>query len=319
MRVLLVPVLLVACLVLAGCTGTAKDDGASGVPEPKQVDVTDTTGGIRGVVVDQAIRPLKAAAVSITSASFSKNLTTDEAGGFVLANLKPGTYLVKASKPLYDTQQQSLDVKAGVAPPVTKIQLNQVVFAKPYLETLKFQGFLVCSQDFDGALFSEECGQGVGVPCQVPPPYGCNRLGTQSGNAPEYDFYASADHPQSMIVELTWQPTIGAATTGALWTIVETNFACDPTCSGDAVLPDDFGHCRTSPMYLRNDEAVQKANLTAAIKVSTFTWACGKGGTIPYDLEVNQEYSEYVTMSYVLPLPADWSFVQGSPDPFAGA
>jgi hypothetical protein len=226
-------------------------------------------------------------------------------------------------------------VQAGVAPGVTKIQLNQVVFAKPYMQTLHFKGFLVCSQDFSGALFSEECGQGAGSPrtncdiidvgpCVDNPVLPGQRIGGQAGNAPQFDFYPSSDYPQTIIVELSWTPTVGAATTGALWTPVGKNWACTPTCHGDNVMNDDsahFGNCATSPSYIRDDKNVQdpKLNLTASTRITTFTWACGKGGTIPYDIEVNQEYQEFVTLSYVLPLPDDWSFVKGSTDPFAGS
>lgn len=341
MKANLAILLLVSSVVMAGCSSQATGSSStSSVPEPKQVQVTDTTGGIRGVVVDQAIRPIKAASVNVNGGSFNKNFTTDEGGGFVVSGLKPGTYFMKASKPLYDTQQQSVEVKAGVAPGVTKIQLNQVVFSKPYLETFHFKGFLVCSQDFSGKLFSEECGQGVGAPCEtdpvthtpVPPP-GCSRVGGQAGNAPQFDFYPTSDHPQSLIVELAWTPTVGAATTGALWTPVAKNWVCDPTCNGVNVANDDnahFGNCATSPSYIRDDKNVQdpKLNLTAATKITTFTWACGKGGAIPpvpvvgqvgYDIELNQEFQEFVTLSYILPLPDDWSFIKGSPDPFTGS
>ncbi|MFA5943871.1 MAG: carboxypeptidase-like regulatory domain-containing protein [Candidatus Thermoplasmatota archaeon] len=329
----LLAVLLLTASVLAGCSGGGSDDpvpdeAAEGAPE---IVVTETTGGIRGVVVDSAIRPIKGATVEVLSAN--KTFTTDETGLFAFSGLEAGTYFVKASHPLYDVQQQNVAVAAGVADPApVKFLLTRVILANPYMTTEKFDGYIVCSQDFSGSLFSEECGEGVGVPCDaagqpVPPP-GCTRVGGQGNNQVQYDFFPGADNVKSLIVELVWEPTIGAATTGALWTIVMTEFACDPTCGGENVMnngPDQFGNCATGPSYIREDEHVQGLNLTTAMKISTFTWACGKGGAVPplpvvgevgYDIELNQKFQEFVTISYYLPLPEAWSFVNGDVSPF---
>ncbi len=314
MRLILISLTLVASLAFAGCatsSSSSSNDGAQ-LAQPDEVQATETTGGIHGIVVDQAIRPIAKAVISVGGPT-KKNTTTDDQGTFVINGLLPGTYLLKASKPLYDNTQQTVEVVAGVRDPKdVKVQLNQVVFSKPYLETVKFIGFIACSQDFNGQLFSEECGEGVGVP-------GVGRVGGQADNKVLYNFFPSVNAPQSMIVEDVWTPTIGAATTGALWTIVAKDFVCDPFCGGTEVMNyqgASFGNCATSPSYIRNDANVQKLNLTSATQISTFTWACGKGGVLPYDLEFQQKFEEFVTMSYVLPLPADWSFVRASPNPF---
>jgi hypothetical protein len=316
---------LVAAFVLAGCAANKATESNADVGD---VDATETTGGIHGIVVDQAIRPLAKVLITVGGPD-KKNTTTDDKGTFVINGLKPGTYLLKATKPLYDATQQSVEVVAGVRDPKdVKIQLTQVVFDKPYMETLKFNGFLTCSQDFAGVLVSEECGEGVGSPrttCDegLPPPCVDNpvlpgqRIGHQDGNTPQFDFYPSAKRIQSLVVELNWQPTVGVVTTGQLWTVVATNFYCTPTCGGDNVINyDKFDNCAKSPSYLRDDKNVQSLNLTTSTRISTFTWACGGGGTVPYDLEFQQKYEEYVTMSYVLPLPDGWSFIKGDKNPF---
>ena len=314
----LVPILAVLVLVLAGCTSGGGDDPLAGAgDDAPQVDATDTTGGIRGVVVDERIVPVQGASITINPGN--KSISTDQNGLFAVSGLEPGEYFVKATHPLYNEVQQAATVVAGDAEPKPlKLQLTRVILANPYKETFVFDGFIACSQDFSGSLFSEECGEGVGVP-------GVGRVGGQSNNNVQYDFYPSVDNPKSILVELAWEPTVGAATTGALWTIVATDFVCDPTCSGTEVMNyggnkyegDDFGNCATNPSYIRQDDYVQTLNLTASTMISTFTWACGKGGSIPYDIEVNQQFKEFVTLSYYLPLPAGWSVVNGDPDPFA--
>ncbi|HUR64242.1 MAG TPA: carboxypeptidase-like regulatory domain-containing protein [Candidatus Thermoplasmatota archaeon] len=306
MRALLVTALLVAAL-LAGCATKASDAPTGGsIPDPGEVAVTQTTGGIRGVVVDQAIRPLAGATVVVSGQGTNKTLTTDATGAFTLAGLQPGTYFLKASKPLYDTQQQAVEVKAGVAPPVTKVQLNQVVFAKPYMQTLKFKGFIVCSGNYV-VLLSEECGEGVGVPC-VQDPAPCGRVGGQANNHVQYDFYVDNPNVKTLVVEQYWVPT--QETGKAFYTPVSLNWVCDPLCGGDTKMELEG----ESPLLGRMDaDQLEPMALNSTTKISTFTWASRE----TTGLVLNQDFQVFVSTSYYLPLPADWSFVQGSADPFA--
>jgi hypothetical protein len=79
-----------------------------------------------------------------------------------------------------------------------------------------------------------------------------------------------------------------------------------------------------SPLLSRTDivdgTAVSKLTktppgLNATTKISTFTWA--SPSSTPIGLVLNQEYQVFASAFYYLPAPADWSFVKGSPDPFA--
>ncbi len=307
---------LVTVLLLAGCASQNSSSESPSLQEPSEVDASATTGGIRGIVVDSAIRPIAKAIVSIAGPD-RKNVTSDENGGFSVGGLKPGTYLLKAKHPFFDEAQTTTEVVAGVKdPPVTKIQLNQVIFGKPYLLTQKFKGFIECSLDLAGSLFSEECGEGVGVP-------GVGRVGGFETNQVQTDFFVSSNNPQSLVIETVWTPTVGAATTGHLRIIVATDFICDPICGGDFFYDslsendaDGVSGCPASPVLQRSDEAIQELNLTTETRISHFVWACGEGGTVPLDLQLGQSYEIYITNSFILPLPADWSFVAGSPDPF---
>ncbi|MEA3203208.1 MAG: Carboxypeptidase regulatory-like domain [Thermoplasmata archaeon] len=316
---------LLACLVLAGCA--TRSDSGGGLPEP-QVQVTDSTGGIRGVVVDQAIRPLAGATVTVTGPGTSRNTTTDATGGFSVAGLKPGLYLLKASKPLYDTQQQSIEVKAGVAPPVTKVQLVQVIFAKPYMQTLKFKGFIVCSLG-TGVSASEECGEGVGVPCtQDPAP--CGRQGGQGDNKVQYDFHVDGPFLRTLVIEQAWQANSEA--TGKFYTVAPAvNWTCDPVCGGNEMAVVQGA----SPLLSRIEAdgagtAFTSDNKTvpfdAATTFSTFTWpdwaACSAGITenpaclTQFNYAANQEFTLFVSTFYYLPAPAGWSFIDGGANPF---
>ncbi|MEA3166853.1 MAG: hypothetical protein QOJ26_1727, partial [Thermoplasmata archaeon] len=68
MRFQLIAVLVLVAAGLAGCSSGSKgdplpDDGAN------DLQVTDTTGGIRGLVVDQAVVPVSGAHVTLTTAA----------------------------------------------------------------------------------------------------------------------------------------------------------------------------------------------------------------------------------------------------------
>ena len=155
--------LLMASLALAGCAG---DKGAD---QPADEDFDDlglqaseTTGVLRGVVVDTAIRPLAGVSVSVTGAT-PKEATTNADGLFGFSGLEPGTYFVRATKPGYNATQASADVVAGVAePPIVKMLLSADPSNAPYVQTYVFEGFIECSGSFVAVGFAA-CSQ-AGLP-----------------------------------------------------------------------------------------------------------------------------------------------------------
>ena len=139
-----------AATVLAGCTGGS---GAK-AKQPAGPDysilglqATETTGIIRGLVVDDAIRPLGNATVSTTLPDGSNRTTTSAAdGAFGFQGLAPGPYFLKVSKPGYLGAQASADVVAGVsAPAIVKILLKADPAALPYFQQFQFDAFVACS------------------------------------------------------------------------------------------------------------------------------------------------------------------------------
>src|SRR5688572_33036463 len=105
------PFLLLALLALAGCSGDAGGPAAEGLgAQASTVEATATTGGIRGVVVDDAVRPIAGAEVKVQGSD--KTTTSDSSGLFTISGLEAGTYVVLASHPLYDQVQQTVPVEA---------------------------------------------------------------------------------------------------------------------------------------------------------------------------------------------------------------
>jgi hypothetical protein len=147
--------LLLASAVLAGCSS---GDGKKA--EPKQdfqdlgLQASETTGVLRGVVVDSAIRPVAGASVHIAGPS-QGNTTTNAEGLFGFSQLPPGTYFVRAAKPGYNETQTSADVVAGVAePPIVKVLMTPDPTTAPYVSTYIFEGFIECSGSFVAAGFA---------------------------------------------------------------------------------------------------------------------------------------------------------------------
>lgn len=149
---LLLPLLLTSlpAIALAGCAG----GGGGDQPDPAQdidfdglgLQATGTTGIIRGVVVDAAVRPVGAATIDLRGADKTLQATSTAEGAFGFDALPPGDYFLTASKPGYLETQQSTNVVAGVAePPIVKILLEADPAARPYVEANLLAGFMECS------------------------------------------------------------------------------------------------------------------------------------------------------------------------------
>ncbi|HJQ92779.1 MAG TPA: carboxypeptidase-like regulatory domain-containing protein, partial [Candidatus Thermoplasmatota archaeon] len=145
-------VLLVAvpAVALAGCAG----GGGDGAGDPTQdvdfddldLQATATTGLIRGVVVDSAIRPVGDAVVELRGAETPLQTRSNAEGAFGFDQLPPGDYFLTASKPGFVQAQQATQVVAGVSdPPIVKVLLEADPSTAPYVTAYVFDGFLECS------------------------------------------------------------------------------------------------------------------------------------------------------------------------------
>ena len=136
---------LLAATVLAGC---AAEGGGAPIEEVPDLglEATSTTGVIRGVVVDEAIRPVAGVTILAKSADVpERQTTTEETGFFGFDGLEPGTWFLTANRTGYFATQASSEVVAGVAEPaVVKIQLVRDVANLPYAVLNKFEGYLEC-------------------------------------------------------------------------------------------------------------------------------------------------------------------------------
>ena len=125
--------------LLAGCSDGGGGGQGTG-PTPIDVDPGSTVrGAISGVVVDDAIRPV--AGATVTLASTGANATSDEEGLFTFLDLEPGFYAMSAGAPLFLPTQVTADVVAGETAKV-KVQLLRDPTPQPYHTTYKHEGFM---------------------------------------------------------------------------------------------------------------------------------------------------------------------------------
>jgi hypothetical protein len=145
MRTVLVAGLLLAALV-AGCSdGPKADEPTDQDFEGLGLEASDTTGVLRGVVVDSAIRPVPGVTIAVSGPTEATATTTAD-GLFGFDGLKPGNYFVRANKPGYQSAQQNAEVVAGVAdPPIVKVLLAIDPSTAPYISTFQFDGYIECS------------------------------------------------------------------------------------------------------------------------------------------------------------------------------
>lgn len=109
-----------ACLaaLLAGCAGEAARD-AGGPGDGFSPGGNGATGTLRGVVVNEAIRPLAGVALVLRPGDHAA--VSDEAGAFGFTGLEEGTYLLAASKLGHEEIKVAVQVAAEPGAPVELI------------------------------------------------------------------------------------------------------------------------------------------------------------------------------------------------------
>ena len=297
--VLLLPVLLLAGTLLAGCSGGGTPDDCTGADCPGAgLDVDEDTGGIRGIVVDDSIRPVEGAKVVLMNGD---ETLTDAQGRFTFTGLAPGEHFITVSKPGYATMQATAKVVAGVAEPdVVKVVLEYLVDAQPYTEFHEFRGFYECG--FAAPFITDSCDFGVRTVSDE------ENATTGTGAVPR----GVQDNRNTMFVE------VPASTV----TIVQEAYWENPDVSSMMILLDstpidnacdcsERSYLETvgpSPTYGRVDGEAVPAGETVAVR-----------GFLPFgdpQYAVNHEFQIFTTLFHNAPAPEGWSFVNGDEMPF---
>ena len=296
MRGAWVPAVLPACLVLlAGCSG---GDGGQDGPTPEDFEelelvATETKGLIRGVVVDDAIRPIAGAKVELRGAGAAET-TSSEEGLFGFDQLEPGTYFLQVSRLGFKTTQVSAEVIAGdPEPPITRVLMAaDLSFVPPYYEQYIFEGFMECSA---GAA----AGGGYAYL------NACSGSEEAFPNDKTFVSYVLAAYPTWTQAEMVWESTQAVSTSMAH------NFAypssgatdgwADQSAEGQSPLINTMDN-ETSKEYLEGEDFEPGDNLTLNMRI--FTRATD--GTGPA-LTFQQRFTVYTTIFYGYLPPEGWT------------
>lgn len=203
-------ILWVSLLVVTAFAGCADEAGGEPDADGPVLDVSEDTGGIRGVVVDQSIVPVAGATVTLLSSQ--ESVVTDEKGLFSFSRLDPGTYFLAVQKLLYEGVQTSVDVVAGVAEPkLLNIQIARLTDKTPYIDTVQFDGFYECA--FAWFFITDSCDMAVRTVHDA----GVSAVPRNVQNNVNTMFYPWSADIVSIVQETFWDP----AATPELWSFVD--------------------------------------------------------------------------------------------------
>ena len=271
--------LLLAAVLLSGCSNDAPPKSPTGLEgrlDDVEVETTETQGGIRGVVVDAAIRPIAGASVMSTDGALSS--TTAEDGLFTFDRLEPGSYFFLVAAPRFLPVQTSVDVAAGKVASL-RVQLQDNLTPVPYHETFVKEGFIQYGASiatFAANLVVQEANQSI-----------CNC----------YIQFDTAPGAVAIVVEATWDAAV----------------ACPPGTSDDMyyqVYEGDTEDIHIASAFQANPiyAVIDKVEMWGENQTS-FEASVTEGADCP---RYNQQYQSYYTVWYLDFPPEGWSIVAGN-------
>lgn len=313
-------VLMMLAVGLAGCSDGGGKDPAPDPTDELGLEATDTTGVIRGVVVDERIVPIAGATIKLLADGQVVQTTANGAFGF--DGLDPGTYFVEASKAGFSPVQQGIEVVAGESePPVARFLLAaDSSFVAPYFEGFVLEGFIQCGTTTSVI---------AAAVCSIP--NGCNPgvLGICATNETYTEdnfnqFIELSGVPMFIQHEVVWEAT--QATGNQLNLAMRTATADE---YGQGGYGADIGGdiIGVSPLVGVIDQAMIEENgigkngtgLAPAVFTggTAGTEACVPGGgcTFATGATVNQKFSLYTHVFYGYMPPEGWRFSESSTVP----
>jgi hypothetical protein len=307
MRPLLAVAVLLASLT-AGCASNGpSDDNATPPADFSDLDLaaTSTTGVLRGIVVDDAIRPITGAAVTLRGER-PQSVTTKADGAFGFDGLDPGTYFLAVHKAGFLDVQVSADVVAGVAePPISKVQLRSDGRPAPYAVAYTLEGIVEC-----GTSVIALCGgvhDGIVIVCVATG--ACLPQPTNDA----YSAFLQLDGgvPDYVQTEMVWDST------QALGDSMDYQLRyADKTTYDNGMYEGSFdGFEGPSPLlgHVSGDDA-QDAELGNRTGLVFSIFSGGAQGT-PLGITVEQRYTFYVHAFYGYQPPEGWRFTDSGSVP----
>lgn len=262
-----------ALIALAGCFGGGKD-----TQDPADLTVAPEAqvGLLRGVVVDDAVRPL---AANVTLLPLNRTTTSGPDGSFAFTDVAPGAYLVQAALDGYLGSQVSASVLAGQASDV-RVFLSKIASQEPYGLTFPFEGFVQASSGLLGA----------GTQTLPPNPAGAGQC--------QCTFQAAAEPGLSrLVLEASWTDWMGDPTgpTEFIWQVEA--LGANATAQGTG----------TSPLHVVLGSLDFPADGFRLGNATAFEVRIYPDAVWP---AVSQTYDAFLTLWYNGPPPEGWSIIQ---------
>lgn len=289
-------------LLLAGCSGSGSGsstsgDETSGFPTATvDVEPTETTGIIRGVVVDQAIRPVVGATISI--AGTQESTMSNEEGAFGFEDLAPGTYFMTAHKSGYREVQAAADVVAGVSDPdIVRIKLQADPKLLAYVQPYTHDIYIECTTSLVVLCGAPNLASGWMCDGTIPPGGVC--LGNLTADTFTWNTYF--DPNATMIQnEMVWQST--QTLSPDLYFEME---ALEGTCDGASFITSGEG---PSPLLVKaNATELEDSDIGGDCPIYYSIFSGGLAG-----VTVEQRATMYIHAFYNYLPPEDWRFTTDS-------
>ena len=187
---------LVVAAALSGCAAekAATQSSASFVPQTSAT-VTDETGGLNGMLVDDEMVPIPNATVGIRSVDGSRqNQTTSSPDGeFSFSDLSPGEYELAAQSPFHEPATRKASVFAGEVAEVQFVLRTVAGFAGPLVEITPKKGMVACSLGWTTGNYQT-----------------MNACYQQQGDASDFKLPLNLNLSFfEVVLELAWQPGTG--------------------------------------------------------------------------------------------------------------
>jgi hypothetical protein len=290
---------LLALAGLAGCSEKAAPQAQATGTAPAA-----TTGTVRGVVVDAAIRPLASALVTLRVGDAARTANTTGSGLFRFDGVPAGSHVLRAHRTGYLDVQLQVQVEAGVAEPgEVKVTLEgDPAYRKPFIQPFKFTGIMECSAVVNAP---QPAGRAAVAVCALP--------GQTVGVSPTQDSFIAlhtldAGQPQFVQSELVWTPGSQFANTLLLY-LDQRNHTAAPSVNGQGAstgyneLANVAG---PSPLVVHVEgPGVNRLGRGYDLQLRVFAWF---EDPMPVGAVVEQDFTLYSHVFYGFSPPAGWTF-----------
>lgn len=290
---------VVLLVFLSACAGQSVDE------TPQGGDGAVPAGELRGVVVDTSVTPVAEVAIEADVGGDTLQATTDEEGRFSFTDVAPGTWIVRADHPLFEPVQTTATVTDGPGE-VLKIQLERRFSQEPVTQPFQVQGRINCGYS-----------AGIAAPCVID----YTMLVVGGGLLPQLNgitgdvrrFVLPVDDGwQTMVTELTWEPTATGTTPALSVTASFFDRTSSHSYTGEAGpaplrMQIDVDQNLTHPDWIPPEG---KEDFLLFINPST------AGSGQPVAVSVEQRFELFHHVFYYGTPPEDWSIIAGDEKPF---